>query len=131
LINRLFSPTSSSFSDSEYSLLARAFCFSYSVRPGTPAQPWAETVSDEVKHQRVVKLIAEVKRMAIARSERFVGRTMEVLVEGPSRTNPDILTGRIRHNNVVNFAGNARPGDLVAVEILSTQNGFSLHGRLR
>jgi hypothetical protein len=36
-----------------------------------------------------------------------------------------------RHNNVVNFAGNARPGDLVAVEILSTQNGFSLHSRLR
>jgi tRNA-2-methylthio-N6-dimethylallyladenosine synthase len=46
-----------------------------------------------------------------------VGRTMEVLVEGPSRTDPTRLRGRIRHNKTVNFEGTASPGELVEVEI--------------
>ena len=51
------------------------------------------------------------------RAQRFVGRTMEVLVEGPSRTDPDKLRGRTRHNKTVNFAGLAQPGELAQVEI--------------
>jgi tRNA-2-methylthio-N6-dimethylallyladenosine synthase len=51
------------------------------------------------------------------RAQRFVGRTMEVLVEGASRTDADRLRGRTRHNKVVNFSGLARPGDLVQVTI--------------
>jgi tRNA-2-methylthio-N6-dimethylallyladenosine synthase len=46
-----------------------------------------------------------------------VGRTMEALVEGPSRTDPTRLRGRTRHNKTVNFEGTAEPGDLVEVEI--------------
>ena len=53
------------------------------------------------------------------RAQRFVGRTMEVLVEGPSRTDPSRLRGRIRHNKTVNFAGVAAPGELTEVEIAS------------
>ena len=49
--------------------------------------------------------------------QRFVGRTMEVLVEGPSRTDPSRLRGRSRHNKTVNFDGTAEPGELVEVEI--------------
>ena len=49
--------------------------------------------------------------------QRFVGRTMEVLVEGPSRTDPTRLRGRTRHNKTVNFDGTAAPGELVEVEI--------------
>jgi tRNA-2-methylthio-N6-dimethylallyladenosine synthase len=48
-----------------------------------------------------------------------VGRTVEVLVEGPSRTDPDKLRGRTRHNKTVNFHGVAQPGDLTQVEIES------------
>ena len=51
------------------------------------------------------------------RAQRFVGRTMEVLVEGPSRTDPSRLRGRTRHNKTVHFEGAAQPGDMVEVEI--------------
>ena len=50
--------------------------------------------------------------------QRFVGRTVDVLVEGASRTDPAKLRGRSSHNKVVNFSGLARPGDIVPVEIL-------------
>jgi tRNA-2-methylthio-N6-dimethylallyladenosine synthase len=63
------------------------------------------------------RLIEVVQRRARERSQRFVGRTLEVLVEGPSRTDPSRLRGRSRHNKVVNFAGLGAPGDLVDVEI--------------
>jgi len=69
------------------------------------------------------RLVEAVQRLAAERSQRFVGRTMEVLVEGPSRTDPERLRGRIRHNKTVHFAGNpahpAGPGELVQVEIAS------------
>jgi tRNA-2-methylthio-N6-dimethylallyladenosine synthase len=58
-----------------------------------------------------------VQRIAAERAQRFVGRTMEVLVEGPSRTDAAKLRGRTRHNKTVNFSGVAQPGELVAVEI--------------
>ena len=63
------------------------------------------------------RLVALVQRRARERSQRFIGRTMEVLVEGPSRTDPTRLRGRTRHNKAVNFDGTAAPGDFVDVEI--------------
>jgi tRNA-2-methylthio-N6-dimethylallyladenosine synthase len=63
------------------------------------------------------RLVEVVQRRARERAQRFVGRTLEVLVEGPSRTDPARLRGRTRHNKVVNFSGLAVPGDLVDVEI--------------
>jgi tRNA-2-methylthio-N6-dimethylallyladenosine synthase len=60
-----------------------------------------------------------VQRRARERAQRFVGRTLEVLVEGPSRTDPDKLRGRTRHNKVVNFSGLAAPGELTPVWIES------------
>jgi tRNA-2-methylthio-N6-dimethylallyladenosine synthase len=59
-----------------------------------------------------------VQRRAYERAARFIGRTLDVLVEGPSRTDPSRLRGRSRHNKVVNFAGLGAPGELVDVEIL-------------
>ena len=58
-----------------------------------------------------------VQRTASERAQRFVGRSMEVLVEGNSRTDPTRLRGRTRHNKAVNFDGVAAPGEFVAVEI--------------
>ena len=54
------------------------------------------------------RLVEVVQRRARERAQRFVGRTMEVLVEGTSRTDASRLRGRTRHNKVVNFAGLAR-----------------------
>src|SRR3712207_6980171 len=65
------------------------------------------------------RLVELVQRRAHERAQRFVGRTMDVLVEGPSRTDPDRLRGRTRHNKTVNFTGVAEPGELAQVEIES------------
>jgi len=63
------------------------------------------------------RLVEMVQRIAAERAQRFVGRTMEVLVEGPSRTDRERQRGRIRHNKTVNFTGLALPGELAQVEI--------------
>jgi tRNA-2-methylthio-N6-dimethylallyladenosine synthase len=65
------------------------------------------------------RLVELVQRRARERAQRFVGRTLEVLVEGPSRTDADKLRGRTRHNKVVNFSGLAAAGELAQVEISS------------
>ncbi len=94
-----------------------AFTFIFSPRRGTEAAEMEGTVPHPVKRERMERLVALVQRRATERSQRFVGRTMEVLVEGPSRTDPSRLRGRTRHNKTVNFDGTAAPGELVEVEI--------------
>jgi tRNA-2-methylthio-N6-dimethylallyladenosine synthase len=94
-----------------------AFTFVYSPRRGTSAADLPDQVPHEVKVERMERLVELVQARARQRAQRFVGRTMEVLVEGPSRTDPTRLRGRTRHNKAVNFAGLAAPGELVAVEI--------------
>jgi tRNA-2-methylthio-N6-dimethylallyladenosine synthase len=94
-----------------------AFTFVYSPRRGTAAAELTDQTPHEVKIERMERLVEVVQRRATERAARFVGRTMEVLVEGPSRTDPDKLRGRTRHNKTVNFAGTARAGELVEVEI--------------
>jgi tRNA-2-methylthio-N6-dimethylallyladenosine synthase len=94
-----------------------AFTFVYSPRRGTEAATLPDQVPHETKVARMERLVEVVQRRAAERAQRFVGRTLEVLVEGPSRTDPSRLRGRSRHNKVVNFSGAASPGELVEVEI--------------
>jgi tRNA-2-methylthio-N6-dimethylallyladenosine synthase len=95
-----------------------AFTFLFSPRRGTEAAGITEgLVPHPVKVERMERLVEAVQRHARARAERFVGRDVEVLVEGPSRTDPERLRGRTRHNKVVNFAGLAAPGELTRVRI--------------
>jgi tRNA-2-methylthio-N6-dimethylallyladenosine synthase len=94
-----------------------AFTFVFSPRRGTAAADYPDQVPHPVKRERMGRLVEVVQRRARERAERFVGRTMEVLVEGPSRTDPARLRGRTRHNKTVNFDGTAAPGELVEVEI--------------
>jgi tRNA-2-methylthio-N6-dimethylallyladenosine synthase len=96
-----------------------AFTFIYSPRRGTEAAALPDQVLHEVKQERMARLVDAVQRHATERAQRFVGRSIEVLVEGPSRTDPSKLRGRIRHNKTVNFGGVARPGQLTEVEIAS------------
>ena len=63
------------------------------------------------------RLVELVQRRATEQAQRFVGREIEVLVEGTSRTDETRLRGRTRHNKAVNFEGIAEPGELVQVEI--------------
>ncbi len=76
-----------------------------------------EQVPDEVKRERIEQLVEVVQRVAAERNARRVGPVEEVLVEGPSRTEPDLFRGRTRRNTTVNFGGDAAPGDLVPVTI--------------
>ncbi len=95
-----------------------AYTFLYSPRPGTEAAELLEDdVSAEVKRERITRLVEVVQRTAVGRSARFVDSTREVLVEGPSRTDPSRLRGRISQNIAVNFTGDAAPGTLVPVRI--------------
>jgi tRNA-2-methylthio-N6-dimethylallyladenosine synthase len=94
-----------------------AFTFVFSPRRGTEAATMPEQVPDEVKRDRIERLIDVVQRIARERNEERVGGVEEVLVEGPSRTDPGILRGRTRRNTTVNFAGTAAAGELVPVRI--------------
>ncbi len=97
-----------------------AFTFIFSPRRGTEAAEMTEGVVPHAeKVRRLQALVQVVQRHAQERAERFVGRIVEVLVEGPSRTDPERLRGRTRHNKVVNFAGLAAPGELTEVEVVS------------
>jgi tRNA-2-methylthio-N6-dimethylallyladenosine synthase len=95
-----------------------AFTFVYSPRRGTEAGAMTDgLVAHEVKVERMQRLVEVVQRRAAERAQRFVGRELDVLVEGSSRTDPSRLRGRSRHNKAVNFAGVAAPGEIVAVQI--------------
>jgi tRNA-2-methylthio-N6-dimethylallyladenosine synthase len=96
-----------------------AFTFVFSPRRGTEAADLDDHVPHKVKVERMERLVPLVQRRARERAQRFVGRTMPVLVEGPSRTDPSRLRGRIEHNKAVNFEGTAAPGETVDVEIVS------------
>ena len=76
-----------------------------------------DQVPDDVKRDRIERLIDVVQRVAAGRNDARVGRVEEVLVEGSSRTDPGLLRGRTRRNTTVNFSGAARPGELVDVLI--------------
>ena len=108
-----------------------AFTFVFSPRRGTLAAELEDVLPHEVKRERMGRLVDAVQQHAAERAQRFVGRTMEVLVEGPSRTDPSRLRGRIRHNKTVHFAGTAAPGELTQVEIESaTSTTLAGHERL-
>src|SRR5436305_7148026 len=94
-----------------------AFTFVYSPRAGTEAAATQTQVPDEVKRERIERLVEVVQRVAAARNAGRVGRYEQVLVEGASRTDPTLLRGRTRRNTTVNFTGDARPGELVPVRI--------------
>ncbi|MEA2190609.1 MAG: tRNA-2-methylthio-N6-dimethylallyladenosine synthase [Solirubrobacteraceae bacterium] len=107
-----------------------AFTFVFSPRRGTAAADIGEgLVAHEVKVQRMQRLVEVVQRRAAERAQRFVGRSLEVLVEGTSRTDPSRLRGRSRHNKAVNFCGPAKPGEIVPV-LITGASSQTLTGEL-
>jgi len=94
-----------------------AFTFVYSPRAGTEAAAMTDQIPDDVKRDRIERLVELVQRLAAERNAERIGRVEQVLVEGPSRTDPAYLRGRTRRNTTVNFLGDAAPGDFVDVRI--------------
>ncbi|MCW4453816.1 tRNA (N6-isopentenyl adenosine(37)-C2)-methylthiotransferase MiaB [Flavobacterium sp. MXW15] len=108
----------------------QSFSFIYSRRPGTPAADLEDTTSDEEKHARLSRLQAHINEYAAGISRRMVGSVQTVLVEGPSRKDPNELTGKTENMRSVNFPGHPRLigrfVDVVITEALSN----SLRGRV-
>ena len=105
-----------------------AFVFKYSPRRDTPAATLAGQIPESVKEGRNRDLLEVVDKWARRKSEQQVGRAVEILCEGPSKTNPERLTGRTPDNKIVNFEGEEwHIGELVTMEITRSL-GFSLHG---
>ena len=105
-----------------------AFTFIFSPRAGTEAAAMPDQVPEDVKHARLEALVEVVQRVAADRNAERVGRVEEVLVEGPSRTEPTLLRGRTRRNTTVNFAGSEAPGELVGV-LVESATSTTLRGR--
>ncbi|HET6586649.1 MAG TPA: tRNA (N6-isopentenyl adenosine(37)-C2)-methylthiotransferase MiaB [Oleiagrimonas sp.] len=107
-----------------------SFSFIYSRRPGTPAANLEDDTSDATKHERLSRLQAVINANAKKISEAMVGTTQSVLVEGPSKKNPNEMTGRTENMRFVNFPGDARmQGQFVDVVITQAMSN-SLRGRV-
>jgi tRNA-2-methylthio-N6-dimethylallyladenosine synthase len=104
-----------------------AFTFVYSPRSGTEAAAMPDQVPEEVKRERIERLVELVQRVAAERNRGRIGRAEEVLVESPSRTDPELLRGRTRRNTTVNFDGAAAAGELVPV-LITAATSTTLRG---
>jgi tRNA-2-methylthio-N6-dimethylallyladenosine synthase len=100
------------------------FAFKYSPRPGTPSLKIGEPVDDEIASERLTRLFELHERIKRERLESYRGRIVPVLVEGPSKHDPEMLAGRTDDNWVVNFAGNpaTQPGSMLGVRIDQAQH---------
>lgn len=106
-----------------------AFVFRYSKRKDTPAAEMEDQLPETVKEERNQRLLDTVDRFAKAKNEAIVGTVQRVLCEGPSKNNPNTLTGRTPQNKIVIFEGDV---DRLTGEILDIQveesTGFTTYG---
>jgi tRNA-2-methylthio-N6-dimethylallyladenosine synthase len=108
-----------------------AFTFIYSPRKGTPAAEMPDQVDEEVKKERIYRLIDLQNRISGEINQEIVGSTVEVLVEGTSKTDPSRLTGKTRSNKTINFPGDVGLiGRTVQVEVTAGKLS-SLEGKLK
>jgi len=105
------------------------FAFNYSVRPGTSAEKFEDSVSKEIKSKRLSRLL-DIQRGIMAKlSDAYVGKTVEVMVEGSGKRDEKQFSGRNRQNKVVNFDSDKqyKPGDFVKVKVKEAKPN-SLYG---
>lgn len=110
-----------------------AFTFIYSKREGTPAAKMENQIPEDVKHERFNKVLNKVNEIVAKINQSYIGKTVEVLVEGNSKTDENKFTGRTRQNKLVNFDSEGKKeliGELVNIEITAATN-FSLIGKIK
>ena len=107
-----------------------AFTFVYNKRSGTPAAEMPDQVPDEVKKDRIQKLISLQNTISMEKNLLEAGKTHEILVEGPNKGNPELMEGRTGTNKLVLFKGGENlKGSLVSVKIVETST-WHLDGEL-
>jgi tRNA-2-methylthio-N6-dimethylallyladenosine synthase len=106
----------------------QAYIFRYSPRRDTPAAQMPDQVPEEIREERNQRLLRLVNEIAGRRYEALIGQRLQILVEGPSKRNPERLTGRTRCNRIVVFEGATRHiGQLMDVQIVRA-GSFTLYG---
>lgn len=104
----------------DYCQYDSAFTFIYSPRIGTPASKIVDKVSDEEKHRRFEMLVKKINEIGVKKYSEVVGKTVEVLVEGVSKKDENILSGYTKDMKLVNFVGDSsHVGQFVNVKITS------------
>ena len=107
-----------------------AFTFLYSPRKGTPAAAMKDNVPDSVKHERFNRLLKVIEAGVMSHSKEMVGNTYSVLVDGPSKKDPKMLSGYTESGKLINFAGPAAlKGAIVSVKVIEDR-AFSMIGEL-
>lgn len=107
-----------------------AFTYIYSPREGTPAAKMQDNVPAEVKKKRLARLNELVNRLSAEKNQEYPGKIVEVLVEGESKKNPEVLSGRTRTNRLVNFrAPKNTVGTVLYVKITEAKT-WSLNGEV-
>lgn len=107
-----------------------AFTFLYSIRTGTPAADYKNQIPEEVKHERFNRLVTLINSISAEKNKMYEGRIEEVLVDGVSKKNENMLSGRTDGFKLVNFAGNNDLiGKFVRTKIIEGKT-FSLEGEL-
>lgn len=112
----------------DYCKFDLAYTFVYSPRKGTPAAKFEDNISDEIKSERLQRLNAKVSKYARENNEKYLNKTVKVLVDGPSKKNPEVFSGYSETNKLVNFIPkSAKIGDIVEVVITEIRT-YSLNG---
>ena len=106
-----------------------AFTFAYSPRPGTPAAEFEDQVSEETKKERLARLNERVAFWGSYHNRQYVGKTVKVLSEGPSKKNEEIWSGYTETMKLVNYIPkDHEPGKIVEVEITDAKS-WTLNGK--
>jgi tRNA-2-methylthio-N6-dimethylallyladenosine synthase len=105
-----------------------AYIFKYSQRRDTPASEMPDQVSQRIREERNKRLLETVNEIAARKYKKFVGRQVQILVEGPSKRNPARMTGRTRCNKIVLFDGNDRHRGQIMDLKITRAGSFTLYG---
>lgn len=107
-----------------------AFTFIYSPRVGTPAAKYDNQIPENVKHERFDRLVEEVNRCSAKKNSEYLGRIVDVMVDGPSKNDAGAWSGRTDTFKLVNFTSEEplTEGQMVSVRITETKT-FSLDGK--
>ena len=108
----------------------QVFMFIYSIREGTPGAKMENQVPDEIKHKRFDRLKELVESQVEENNQKYIGTIQKVLVEGKSKNNPNMLTGRTESNKVVIFEGDENLKDLIIDLKIVSQHMWYLKGKV-
>ena len=108
----------------------QVYMFIYSRRVGTPGDKMTNQVPEDIKHKRFDRLKELVESQIAENNQKYIGTIQKVLVEGPSKNNPDLLTGRTDSNKVVIFEGSKELIDTIIDLKIISEHMWYLKGEI-